>query len=181
MGIYASYRRITPDEFTQLEMQPDFAATFFGWNLDLDDDIVTENYWNALESNERYLDIGRSWQAIHFLLTGEVAYNNTGNSISPLHNVILGGAETEFEAGYGRVRSLTVSDVAEASQALNGISIENLHLRLNLDVFKDADIYPGGCTWDSTGLNQLLVVYNSIVNFFSEAARLENIILISFN
>lgn len=52
MGIRASYRRITPDEFADMHINPELAENF----LDFDNiDFSLDKYW----------------QALHFLMTGE--------------------------------------------------------------------------------------------------------------
>lgn len=64
MSIEASYRRITPSEFAQLKDDPQAAASYFVTNFDDMEDLE--------ESEEdRYLNIGTDWHALHFLLTGD--------------------------------------------------------------------------------------------------------------
>lgn len=95
MGIEFKYIHINLENINQLQFHP------FGLDIkDIDEYIA---FSDALVCSDYYLNIGKDWQAIHFLLTGEVAMDKT-NILSPLYYIILGGTETEYEADFGKVR-----------------------------------------------------------------------------
>src|SRR4051812_14888745 len=104
MGITASYKRITPQKFAEIQNDTEAAASFF--KLDLDDLVL--NFSNPqvmiaqLErrSNEPYFRL-EDWHALHFLLTGESSLEGDTQTSSPLCNVVMGGTPTQFEATYG--------------------------------------------------------------------------------
>ena len=77
-----------------------------------------EDGWNAYfgrrNVDDRHLDIQKTWDALHFLLTGSTS-EAVDNMPSPLQYVILGGTETEWETGYSNVRELTPQQVQEVS------------------------------------------------------------------
>jgi hypothetical protein len=92
--------------------------------------------------------------------------------------------ETPFDATYGsKVRYLTPDEVREIAAALRGISADDLRARSDPAAFTEAKVYPnprpGG--WDLGELEPLLEVYPRLVGFFEEAARLDQIVLLSFD
>ncbi|MEH1942553.1 MAG: DUF1877 family protein [Nostoc sp.] len=111
MGITASYKRITPQKFSEIQNDPEAAASFFG--LDLDDLVFDFSNPQAMiaqrqkqRSDERNFSLEKDWHALHFLLTGESNLDDTQAS-PPFCNVVMGGTPTQFEATYGFVRYLT--------------------------------------------------------------------------
>ncbi|GAB4207232.1 MAG: hypothetical protein Fur006_64980 [Coleofasciculaceae cyanobacterium] len=124
MGIEASYRRITPEEFERLHSDADYANIYFGYDLETDEEIYA--YFEALEASDRYLDLDKHWRALHFLLTGAFPYESHSTDESLFHKVFWGGATTQWEATYGMVRYLTVSEVKEIAEALRLILMANL-------------------------------------------------------
>jgi hypothetical protein len=60
MSIEASYRRVTPEEFTRFQNDAKAAASFFGTNLeDLDDPEKLLARMQEQENSNRYLGIGK--------------------------------------------------------------------------------------------------------------------------
>lgn len=176
MGIEASYRRLSPAEFQQLRDDPAQADIYFG--LDEEDDEKICAYFDRLRASNRYLDIDKSWHALHFLLTGEAVMDKT-QVAPPLGNVVLGGTPTEWEATYGVVRYLTPQEVKEVAEALEKISEAELRHRYDPKAFLVADIYPAGEAWDGTGIEELVDVFGQVRDFFLEAAREGNVVLLS--
>ena len=183
MGIEASYRRVTREEWRRLNDDPEYARDYFGCAFDEEDDAAIDAYFEALESSDRYLDIHKDWQAIHFLLTGELADVGKSGIPPPLVNVVMGGTETPWEATYGQVRSLNPEEVRAVAEVLSQISEEDLAARLDPEAFNRAKVYPdpwpGG--WDHESLELLLPVYSQLAAFFEAASQQGDFVLLSLD
>ena len=183
MSIEASYRRVTPKEFTRLQGDPKAAASFFGTSLeDLDDPAKLLTKMQEQESSDRYLGIGTDWHALHFLLTGDGELGEEGTPPSPpLGNVVQGGTETRWDCTYGHVRSLTPDEVRAAADALSKISVEDLRSRFSVASFNATKIYPHGrrASWTEDEAESVFEIYPRVVEFFQAAARDGDMILLS--
>lgn len=82
MGIGASYRRLTLEEFEKLKNDAAYASLYFGDDLDTDEDIYA--YYDALELSDRYLDLDKYWQSLYFLLTGYFPFDSNNDKDSSL-------------------------------------------------------------------------------------------------
>ncbi len=91
----------------------------------------------------------------------------------------MGGTETEWEATYGRVRYLTPQEVKDVTSALEKLSTENLRRRFEPDTFRAAGLYPHNVEWDTEGLEYLLDMFTKVRDFFTEAAREGDVVLLS--
>jgi Domain of unknown function (DUF1877) len=191
MGINASYRRVTPEEFSGLQSYPAAAAAFFGLEQDLaevnikDQEALASLYaqWLAKKTDKRHFSLGKEWQALHFLLTGNADLTGKTLSSPVLDNVVLGGTPMQVEASYGFVRYLTPEEVMDVAECLRRISVEELKRRFDPGAFNAAEIYPnpspGG--WNETEILGLLATYPKLVEFFQEAAQAGDIVLLSFD
>jgi hypothetical protein len=182
MGITASYRRIKPEKFAELQNNPQVAASFFEWD---EDSYGIEGIdISRSENKENYFSLEKDWHALHFLLTGDTSMSMEENTqvLPPLCNVVIGGTPTEFDATYGFVRYLTPEEVREVADALSQISAEELKGRFNPNLFKQGDIYPGGDGWDEDQIEFLLnELYPELLEFFQKAAKEGDIMLLSSN
>jgi hypothetical protein len=161
MGIRASYRRITPDEFAELQNNPESAKTLLSFdNIDF--------------------NLDQYWQALHFLITGESGLQ-AYNSLPPHFNVVFGGTPTQFETDYGFVRYLNPEEVSDVSNLLNTISTEELKQKFDPDEFNAEMIYPlAPDKWNIQAIEELLdIFYPKLVSFFKDADRDKNIVLLS--
>ncbi|MEH2106472.1 YfbM family protein [Nostoc sp.] len=185
MGITASYKRITPQKFAEIQNDTEAAASFF--ELDSDDLVFDFSNPQAMivqlqkrRSNEHYFRL-EDWHALHFLLTGESSLESDTQALPPLCNVVMGGTQTQFEATYGFVRYLTLQEVQDVADALSQISVEELKRQFNSTVFNAAEIYPnpspGG--WDEEEIEPLFELYPQLVEFFQNAAKEGDIVLLS--
>ncbi len=117
------------------------------------------------EKEGQYLDIDKSWNGIHFLLTGSVWEGE-----EPIKSVIMGDQEIgTVDIGYGPVRLIKSEKVKQISSALDAISIEEFEKRYNIDVLNEADVYPS--IWDATGLEYLSYYFKKLKEFYKQAAE----------
>jgi hypothetical protein len=182
MSIEVNYRRITPQEFANLQSDPKAAASFFGTSLeDLDDPEAMLARMEEQESNDRSFALGKDWHALHFLLTGDGDLRPHPAPPSPLGNVVQGGTETRFACTYGQVRALSSAEVKAVAEALSPISVEELHGRFSVASFNNAQIYPHGRRgrWTEEDAETVFEIYPLLVEFFQKAAKNGEMILIS--
>lgn len=208
MSIKVSYRRVSPEKFIELQNHPELAQEFFygedSATTDLLDRLMQAQFQNNrelaqqlsgqvqevlyrdkasvyadnLNTTKTQLSVEKEWQAIHYLLTGEVAFDES-QAESPLRKLILGGTSTEFGATYGYVRYLSPTEVKELAQALRQVSREDLRARF--DARENLEIYAQKDEWAEEDWELLLRVLDCIIRFFNEAATDDQLILISSN
>ena len=172
MGINVTYRCINPEEFKSEPFHP------FGLDIEDFDEFI--EFFDDLRCSDDFLDIDKDWQALHLLLTGEVAIDR-GKAPPPLGNVVFGGTETEYMCDYGKVRCLNSNEVKEVAEAMKDISTDELISRFDRDTFNEAKIYPnpqpGG--WDLRQLGTVMLSFEKLKVFFQKAAEQNQIIFIS--
>ncbi|MEH2153328.1 DUF1877 family protein [Nostoc sp.] len=171
MGIEASYRRVTPEEFEKLHNDAAYASVYFGDDLETDEEIYA--YFEALRSSDRYLDLDKHWRSLHFLFTGDFPFDSTNKGDTLLHKVFIGGTTTPWEATYGMVRYLTMSEVHDMAEALNYISEDDFKSRLDkLLGSHESRIYMEP---------HFLNLFAHIIKFFNKAAQEGDVVLLSFD
>lgn len=185
MSIEASYRRIAPEEFEKLQIDPEAAAAYFGNDLDL----LGEEDWekallaraDELAANEKHFDLGNDWHALQFLLTGIGEVEPANEENSPYLHALQGDVETEWECTYGKVRMLTVDQVRAAAKALSKISKEELQSRYDAEAFSQARIYPAYDSWGKGDAEMVVDLYSGLVEFFQRAAKAGEVVLVFRN
>jgi len=188
MSITASYQRLTLAEFQRCLDDPIAAAATNLYNIDeMDDDfennLGAEFDFNVAAKSGRYIDIGKFWNGLHFLLTGRNEMDTTTEP--PLGNVVLGGTPTKWEATYGMVRSLTPQEVKEVAFALENTKSEELRRR-SLTQFGAEHLYgyhglPRGSRLSDGDVEALLEVFEEVREFFVKAAQEGDVVLLSSN
>ncbi|MDC0833635.1 hypothetical protein CKA32_006603 [Geitlerinema sp. FC II] len=205
MGITVSYRRISKAQFLEIQANSQLALEFFyGESGKIDrselldlllDLLISETlpsefsneiksslskqssvYQDNFDLNKTWLSIEKEWQAIHYLLTGEVACDRS-SAEPPLNQVIFGGTETEFEATYGYVRYFTPDEVKEIAIAI--AQLPEIDLRIRFNEREDLELYAQSDKWDEEDWEFLKRTLKYIHDFFAEAAKNNEIVLIS--
>jgi hypothetical protein len=174
MGIEQCYRRITAGELDRLLTDDDWGEKFL-W-----DGHFNRDQNDALEAANRYLDIHKAWQVLHFLLTGEVTFHHQSQAPLPLRNAIMGGHNTQYEATYDYHRYLTPEEVKEVARLLKQILPEDLRTRYQQysceQVAQEAIISPD--EWDEDYWEFIGSLYRQLVNFFNEAAKENDVVIV---
>jgi hypothetical protein len=108
MSIEATYRRVSPERFAELEANQEAAYNFFHpfENPDWDAEEVVRRLEDE-EANLTWFRLGKEWHALHFLLTGESELISPTRVPAPFGDVVQGGTPTRFDATYGPVRALS--------------------------------------------------------------------------
>jgi uncharacterized protein DUF1877 len=159
MGMVGNYRRVTPEELERLRQVPEAIVTF----LCPDDATVFPE--------DHFLYIDKTWQAIHFLLTGDPWEGQL-----PLRYAVLGAPPLNtIDVGYGPARVLTPDQVQMVAAVLNTIPPDDLAARFDPAAFAAADIYPSGWGNDiADDLDYILSYYGDLIDFFNAAAQVGN-------
>ncbi len=129
MGMYGSLRRLTPDQLALLRSNPELTSRF----EDPDDEYGSADWW----PNGPVLDLVKSWQVLHFILTGD-----PWEGQPPLKNAILGGTEIGPDLGYGPARYLTPEEVGIVTGTLAQFDASDAKARLDPDALEAAKVYP---------------------------------------
>jgi len=83
-------------------------------------------------------DFEKSWQGLHYLLTG-----TAWEGEPPLNFLMGGGRELELEDGESPLLTHSSADTRRIADALTQLSDEQVRRRLNPAEMKELDIYPG--------------------------------------
>lgn len=176
MGMRATYKRLPKDEWERIRSLPNFADTYYG--ISLEDEAACDVWQNALEREGRILEIGKSWDALHFLLTGRRTFGDECVVPRNLHNAVGGGTDTPYESAVGFVRWLSSTEVRDTSAALDALNenglrenfMRNLQLAGNIYNFNGQD-----------KLEPLMICLARVREFFQLAAQNGDIILFSID
>jgi len=122
------------------------------------------------ETPEDGLSLEKSWQIIHYLLTGHI-----DQAPPPLGNAVLGGEEIGEERDYGRVRFLAPLQVREVREALSAISIDDLFRRFDIESLRAAKVYP---RTDHTDREWVQHYFELLCRYYSDAAANGNDMLL---
>lgn len=100
------------------------------------------------EGKGKYLDLDKTWRAIHLLLTGydesicpEFLVGVNQEDCLPSINAILSGLEIKYDMVYGYVRYLTVMEVKQIAEALSVFTHAHIKTRLELRGWKMEDYH----------------------------------------
>ena len=197
MGIEVHYRRLPKSEFERICRDPEQRENFTAPNLpglDLDELMKLSGDPQAMQAKGPEIlaafqrgredtsrtDLDKEWHALHFLLTGESSMDTEHRPNDPLHNVVMGGYETELVTGYGPARLLEVDDVSAIAEALGQVSVEDLRRRFSAEAFNAEEIYPnprpGG--WSEEEIQGVFELYPRLVRFFQDAAKAGEIVVV---
>jgi len=165
MSMIGNYKRLSPEKLNDLIAEPEGLMEFLYPDDETSSDMAS------------HLDIDKTWQAIHFLLTGD-AWKGT----PPLSNAVLGGTElSDEDVGYGPARYLSASEVADVAKHLSKISQDELISRFDLNRFRESEIYPDGWVNSNEERDYITEYYLKLVSFFQDAARSGDALLLYIN
>jgi len=165
MSMIGNYLRLPEADLSRFIADPEAIMGF----LYPDDD-------SAFPSN-RHLDIDKTWQIIHFLLTG-----SAWEGEAPLRNAVLGGSVIgDIDVGYGPARYLRPPEVSEVALALSAISPVMLWSRFDLKAARDNEIYPTGWEGNDTERDYAMDYFQQLKTFFDEANKQNEAIILYLN
>ena len=119
---------------------------------------------------EDTIDLDKSWEAIHFILTG----NNIGNGDGPLAKAVCSDQffDEEQDLGMGPASYLTPIQVKEVNALLEKIDDNFLKEHFNPAEMSKLEVYPGD--WESDPDNQFEYITENFIKlqtFYREAAK----------
>ena len=157
MSMIGNFRQVTPAQLQALMDDPASVEAFI--------------YPDGGEA-ENGIDVDKAWHGIHFMLTGDV-----WGGASPLANVVLGGVEIGEDAGYGPARYITPDEVRAAAEVIRSLPREVLGKRYDAAAMAENEIYPD--IWDEgdDAADYLLSYYESLRNYYLDAASKGNAML----
>lgn len=116
------------------------------------------------------LELGRCWNELHILLTGQDALSamKNGGATSPLSEAIIGGTEIECsEGGYGPRRYLTPAQVRAIAEQLE---------KLQYDTVASANKVNTGVSEDI-----MQEYFDDFKEFYRNASREQQVVVSSFD
>ena len=155
MGMIGNYLMVTPDVIEKILAE----------ELSANEVLYDEN-----NNEENFLDIDKSWHAIHFTLTGEI---DEGDGEDPLSKVIFSGQLLgDEDVGFGPPMYLSVEEVEAANTALQNVSDEAFKARFDVTAMQENDIYPVTHDEDASDfLTYVMSYFSQVKDFFAKAAQ----------
>lgn len=153
MGMTGFYVRLTDDDAKKALTDAAFATTLL----------------RSKGTGERpILDIHKSWNGLHYVLTGE-----PHGGKPPLSDVIMGGQPTGVDPGYGPARVLTSQKVAELSDVLEKLGEEGFKRNFDQCDFERPDVYVYGDSGEDLEeiYEELLGYFQRLRSFYKDAAN----------
>ncbi|MDP3724332.1 MAG: YfbM family protein [bacterium] len=145
--------------------------------LEIDKDTTVLPRILLEEKNDVQLDIDKSWDGIHFLLTGEIIGEKVDQS-DPRTWIIFGWGEWGPEVGYGPSRVVPPKEVAQLAKFLSTLNDEDLRKRFDPVKMNKLGLYPGGIWDEESVLDWLMDHYHKVKDFYIDAAKKGNGVLI---
>ena len=165
MSMIGNFKSCSEEKLKELLEKPDSIEGF----------LYPEEF---VENDPTEIDLDKTWQAIHFLLTDSPWEGN-----GPL-NFIMGGKEIgDIDVGYGPARSFTSEQVKEISAALEKVNESELKNKFSSDEFNENDIYPS--IWDESVEEciegYVLPYYRELKEFIKNASNSSQAIITYIN
>ncbi|MBC3882889.1 YfbM family protein [Undibacterium sp. LX40W] len=113
------------------------------------------------------LNIGTSWHAIHYLITGK-----TSSPVPGAGEVIFGGTEIGNDLGFGPAHLFSAEEVKTISDALQAFPLKTFTGRYDVKQMQASKIYPENWLKEGDiGRARLLDYFQQILNFYANAAK----------
>jgi hypothetical protein len=130
----------------------------------------------VLAPTRPYLDLGTSWGAVHFVLTG------TDEEAALPNGFITSGGESigDEDVGYGPARALMASQVRSVAQALESLDIETFRARIDGKKMRPHHVYGAPATDHAKGAQYLVDDYEALRKYLIERGALGEAIVIQY-
>ena len=166
MGMTLTFNRLSVEKLRAMES--DFALV----------EALVEN-----EDPETSLFIDKSWDGVHYLLTGRRFDGTTRLAECILGGEILGGEENAeaFVVGYGPPMYLLPAEVKIIAQALSDINMKEVENRCVPATFAELDIYAFNATNASSNADDEFEYFMShlkeVIKFYQVAASNKEVVV----
>lgn len=159
MSMIQNYKQVTQDKILEIAKDTSIIPQI----------LYDENY--------PQLSIDKSWDGIHFLLTGKVT-GEKFDQTDPSELIIAGWGEWGSDVGYGPSRFVAPKEVTQLAQFLSTLKDESLIKRFDPAKMNKRGVYPDGIWHEEGILDWLLEYYHQIKDFYRDAAKEGNAVLI---
>ena len=113
------------------------------------------------------LNIGTSWHAIHYLITGKTSSPSPGAG-----EIIFGGAEIGNDLGFGPAHLFMPEEVKTIADALQNFPLRTFTSRYDVKQMQASKIYPENWLKEGDmGRAKLLDYFQQILSFYNNAAK----------
>ena len=153
MSMIGYFLALKPEQVDELVRDPATVTSFLSQAVQDQDELGAD-----------FLDIDKSWHAIHFLLTGEVERGE-----GPLAWAVFAPMLIGEDLGRGPPRILMSEHVLELSKALAPLTGDKLKRKCDRTVMNEREIYPGG--WSAGDEDYIADNFNHLKKFYESAAR----------
>ncbi|MFL6548033.1 MAG: YfbM family protein [Povalibacter sp.] len=144
---------LKPEQVDELVRDPSTVASFVAQAVDDQDELGAD-----------FLDIDKSWHAIHFLLTGVVEGGE-----APWAWAVFAPTSIGEDEGRGPARVLMSDQVVELSKVLTPVTIDKLKRRCDWSVMNQREIFPGG--WSAGDEHYVADNFSHLKKLYESAAR----------
>ncbi len=161
----AGFLRVESQQLKQLQADPDSLETML--------DNVFEMGMGGSKRDD-YCDVDKSWQTIHYLLSGGDPWNVTNTE----SQAVLGGTEFGPDMGYGPPRFLSVEQVKQVAEAIAPIDEAELERRFDPKAMAGADLYAFSHDHPEDELEMAQHYFKDLRTFYSDAAQQDAAVLL---
>ena len=137
MGVRAQFIAINDEDWEMLTTHPEHIAAFVDPDIDISDET---GELNVYECGEKEIDIDKTWQVIHFMLTG-VAWGIDGGE-EPNRSVIWGG-RAYGDVGCSPASFVEKEMVHNIHTFLQQLPEDFVETHYNIETFREYGFYPG--------------------------------------
>ncbi len=139
----------------------------------------------ARAGSDRFVALGDTWPALHFLLSGDVPVPKPQALALGLKwyddavaNVLMGGEATGRDAGFGPVRHLPPERVKRMAALLDGLAPATLMRRFDAQAMATESIPTGQPDDEASVRARLTAAYDALRSFYLAAATAGDGVLI---
>ena len=153
MSMIGNFLAVRTEKLDELVRDPAATAAFLDAAVEDQDELGAD-----------FLDVDKSWQGIHFLLTG-----SAWEGEPPLKWVVFAPTEIGEDVGYGPARMLSPEQVVAVSKALAPITGDKLKKKCDWKLMNDSAIYPQG--WRAGDEDYIAENFMNLKKLYESAAR----------
>lgn len=146
---------------------------------DLADEEI-DDYFSGLEKGLHFFDMEKAWAGVDFLLTGK-PWDERGGPADPVEEALRGGVDTEWEAAYDCVQLIRPDEVGRFADGLAALREPELESRFDTQAFNRASLYPAFESWGAEAVPYLMEMFSKLREFYRDAAREGEAMLISLD
>ncbi|MCO5269396.1 MAG: YfbM family protein [Brumimicrobium sp.] len=131
--------------------------------------LLEDKIYDDETENGNLVDIGKSWDGIIFLLTGESFVTAEHN----LARILFSGQliDEEQDLGYGPAHYLTPEQVAELNNEISIITISDLKQNFNPEKMNELEVYPTPRNKGDDVFDFVADDFLTVQNIFAEATK----------